>query len=108
MESETKKKETKNDWIFTLLLITSILLMMVYPFILFGNIMSFAAAGNNTEHDFCNLAFISFAIFSTLYPVTFIVSLLFRKRKILIISTLPILHVFITVLLGIIWMYCGN
>jgi hypothetical protein len=96
--------EQKNARIHKIFFIISLIPLGIYPIILLANFMSLLGHRSGNEPLSLKFAAYSFLIFSTLYPVTLIYSKTKNKQKIIIISALPLIHLFISILLFIIWM----
>ena len=94
---------TKRQTIVTILKIASFFPLLIYPFIVLANLMSFVGHRSGNEPASLILYSFSFLIFSTLYPVTLIYSLKYNKKNTVIIALLPIIHVIISICLCCLW-----
>ncbi len=110
MENKTEilTNETKKSGVQKILYIVSFFPLPIYPLILLANMMSLG--GQKSENDPLGLtiAVYSFLIFSALYPITFIYSLKNRKKNNLFITSLPLFHIIISVILCAIWANIEN
>ena len=88
-----------NKIVNTLLLIP----LAVYPFVLLANVMSFAGEKVEGTPFIATVTFYGFLIFSTLYPVSVIVSWKYIKRNNFAITLIPLLHLVVCVLLFYLW-----
>lgn len=89
----------KSNLPYTILFVISIIPLLFYPIILLANIMSLAGYRTGNEPFLAIFLTYFFLFFSSLYPLTFLYSLLMIKKKNLIISFLPIFHVVIIFIL---------
>lgn len=96
--------KSKNKIMVCGLKIVSIIPLIIYPFILFVNIMSLAGHRTGNETFSLILSSYAFLIFSLMYPLTLTYSLIFNRDKKIFIAFLPIIHLIISVLLYILWM----
>ncbi|SMG16956.1 hypothetical protein SAMN03080602_00932 [Arenibacter troitsensis] len=78
--------------------------LLIYPFVLLANIMSAVAEPSNTS-DFKKIIVQGFLLTSSLYPVSYFLSLLpfIRKRKYGFVISL--IHLFLILVLFTLWNY---
>lgn len=73
--------------------------LLVYPFVLLANVMSFAGEKAANTPFIETLIFYGFLIVSTLYPLSVIISWAFIKRNNFAITLIPLLHLLVCALL---------
>lgn len=89
---------------FLSLQIISFLGILIYPLVLFANLM--ALLGRNDDLQlFPAIAGFCFVVFSSLYPVTFLYSLSKRKQQNINFAVLPLGHIGISILLFVLWTF---
>ena len=98
--------KSKNNIVVSGLKIVSLIPLIIYPFIVFANLMSLAGHRTGNESFSLILSSYAFLIFSLMYPLTLTLtySLIFNRDKKIFIAFLPIIHLIISVLLYILWM----
>lgn len=97
-------QETKNTGrIVKILKIISFIPLIIYPFVLLANIMSFSGEQSGDKSLSKLVAMYAFVILSTLYPATVIFSLVANKSQKIIIALLPFLHLLIIALVLFLW-----
>ncbi|CAM1359886.1 conserved membrane hypothetical protein [Tenacibaculum xiamenense] len=78
--------------------------LLVYPFLFLANIMSFAAHECAHQSHFHNVIFKLFIWSSTLYPISYLVTLvLYVFKKIKYTYYIPILHLFFASVCFLYW-----
>lgn len=96
-----------------LLFIPTALVLLIYPFILIANLMSFVAESTGDESSFLLFVAKGFLITSTLYPLTFLYAIvkfnkaddIVTKRK---MAKLPYYHLGIAFLFLLVWALGGS
>ncbi|HEX2951059.1 MAG TPA: hypothetical protein VHV83_16055 [Armatimonadota bacterium] len=88
----------------TILFIIGGIPLLIYPFVLLANMMSLAGPWTG-EHVLLIIVVLVFIAVSSAYPLTYFLCLGYFKRrsKKVIISLVPILHIVVTILLGLLW-----
>ena len=90
-----------------ILTLVSLLPLLVYPFVLIANIMSFAAGDVQETPLLLTIASKGFLYASTFYPISVLVALVFhfinKKGKLSYIPLLPYAHLMIIALLMVMW-----
>jgi mannitol-specific phosphotransferase system IIBC component len=77
--------------------------LLIYPFVLLANMMSLAGPWTG-EHVLLIIVVLVFIAVSSAYPLTYFLCLgYFKRSKKIIISLVPILHIVVTILLGLLW-----
>jgi len=77
--------------------------LLAYPFVLLANVMSLAGEKVKGTPFIVTLIFYGFLFFSTLYPLSVIVSWAFIKRNDFRITLIPLLHLLVCGLLFYLW-----
>ena len=95
---------TKNEVALKILKVLSFIPLVIYPFIVLANLMSFLGHRSGHEPIFLIISCYSFLIFSSLYPLSLFYSLNYNKNKRIEIAMIPIFHLIISVFLGYLWM----
>lgn len=87
----------------TILFIIGGVPLLIYPFVLLANMMSLAGPWTG-EHVVLIIVVLLFIAVSSAYPLTYFLCLgYFKRSKKIIISLVPILHIVVTILLGLLW-----
>lgn len=79
--------------------------LIIYPFVLLANVMSFAAENRATQPAALRYTSLGFLIVSTLYPVSVVISWLFIKQNKLSITLIPIIHLILCFVCYYLWDY---
>ena len=95
----------------TLVFLTFILFglpLLIYPMVILANIMALAAESSGELGPFLNAIIISFVTATSLYPLTYIFSLIFynikgKLHKKLWVLLSPAFHLMLTMILFLIW-----
>jgi len=100
--------QNNKNWIIGIIYFISCIPLPIYPFILLANVM--ALGGNRSDDTPLHLLVVcyGFFIFSTLYPLTWLISIIFIKQKNIKIAMLPLIHALICLILFFLWMYFDN
>ena len=98
------KKKSSNGLVIIILKIISFIPLPLYPFVVLANVMSLASNRSSNATSYLILSTYTFLIFSTLYPIPFLYSLLFNKNRKISIGLLPLIHLAISVLLLLNWL----
>jgi hypothetical protein len=82
-----------------------------YPLVIVANIMTLAAESSGEEGPFLNIIIISFVTATSLYPLTYIFSIIFynlkgKLHKKLWVLLSPAFHLILTMILFFIWKIC--
>ena len=83
--------------------------LLIYPFIIFANIMSFAGHKSpNTPISTLTILY-SFMIITTLYPISYFLSLIvyINKKKPALIF-IPFIHLLLSIIFFILWSNTGS
>ena len=80
--------------------------LLIYPMVLIAGLMALAAPGAGIRGLDSFIA-VSFIWVSLTYPVTFFGSMLFNKRRSLVIASLPLMHLALALLLFVFWWMLG-
>jgi hypothetical protein len=98
------EKTPKKELLVKILKFTALIPLLPYPIILMANLMSLMGHRTGNESDEVITNTYSFLIFSSLYPLTLIYSFIRNKNRKISIAVLPLLHLAISIYLGIKWM----
>ncbi|MGG0823384.1 hypothetical protein ABE099_10925 [Paenibacillus turicensis] len=82
--------------------------LLIYPLVIVANIMTLAGESSGKEAPFLNIIIISFVTATSLYPLTYIFSLIFynikgKLHKKLWVLLSPAFHLILTMTLFLIW-----
>lgn len=83
------------------------LALLPYPFLMIANIMQIAGVRSDGESAVVLFVVFAFVIVSSLYLITYVVCLILaivkRKKGILLISAIPLLHLLLVFALLLVW-----
>lgn len=82
--------------------------LVIYPFVLLANVMSFAGERSANTTMFNTIISYIFIILSTLYPISILISWKFNPSNKLIIALLPLFHLIMCGILFYIWSNTGK
>ena len=99
-----KQISVKRILTIKILKVISLIPLIIYPIILLANLMSLVGHRSRDESVILILSSYAFLIFSTLYPLTLLYSLIYNREKKIFIAFLPIFHLTLSVILCFVWM----
>jgi len=82
--------------------------LVIYPFVLLANVMSFAGERSANTTMFNTIISYIFIILSTLYPISILISWKFNPSNKLIIALLPLFHLIMCGIQFYIWSNTGK
>ncbi|WP_313374444.1 hypothetical protein [Chishuiella sp.] len=82
--------------------------LVIYPFVLLANVMSFAGERSANTTMFNTIISYIFIILSTLYPISILISWKFNPSNKLLIALLPLFHLIMCGILFYIWSNTGK
>jgi uncharacterized membrane protein len=80
--------------------------LLIYPAVLISNIMSLSGPKPGNQNIFLAITINLFLFFSSTYLITYIACFILyirKNRENFLISVIPLIHIFITILLGYLW-----
>lgn len=87
---------------------TSLIPLLVYPFVLLANVMSLAGEKLATTFKLYNTSRYSFIVVTTLYPISVIVGWKFNELERITLALIPLYHLLLCVALFYIWSNLGK
>jgi hypothetical protein len=85
----------------------ALLPLVIYPAVLLADLMAIASPGGLNLRRFEDLVSAGFVLGSLFYPVTVFICLGFKKRRSLRIAAIPLWHLGLVLLLGVVWYGLG-
>ncbi|WP_313580034.1 hypothetical protein [Chishuiella sp.] len=82
--------------------------LVIYPFVLLANVMSFAGERSANTTNFNTIISYIFLVLSTLYPISILISWKFNPSNKLLIALLPIFYLITCGISFYIWSNAGK
>ncbi len=97
-----------NNMLIKIITIVGFIPLVIYPFVLLANVMSFAGERSANTTMFNTIISYIFIILSTLYPISILISWKFNPSNKLLIALLPLFHLIMCGILFYIWSNTGK